>query len=208
MARTRTSVDGKLPKAEAEAVTAAAEVSEEEDKEKSSPREIRLSSGVVLHLRPVPPFLVRKVASKIERPKVPVVDMPEKGRKEENPSDPDYEAALEEYEEKTFDAGFNLMLARGVDIVSVPEGMSGVDDEGWIEELKDFDIDLEVSSPSARKISWLRLCALTTTIDVMNVSQGLSRLTGMGEEEVESAVSSFRNRETRRANRKPKRKSP
>ena len=49
----------------------------------------RLSSGVVLKIKPVPPLLIRQAVAKIKRPKPPVIFLEDKGVEEENPDDPE-----------------------------------------------------------------------------------------------------------------------
>lgn len=165
------------------------------------PREITLSNGIILHLRAVPPFIIRDAAMKVERPKPPIVHIPEKGRSEENPADPDYQDALVRWEGAMIDAGMRQMLRFGVERIELPEGMRGPDDEEWVENLRDADMDCDVSTVGRRNEMWLRYVAMATSQDISLVTNAVGLLSGISEREVSAATSSFRNRALRRADR-------
>ena len=169
------------------------------DENGAAPDEVTLANGVRLKLRSVPPLFVRKAVSHLERPKPPRVHLEEKGREEENPNDPDYIAALEEYGQKTFDAGANVMLAMGVSVLEVPDGMSKPEDEDWVELLEAAGFEPDVHTEAARRLSWLSYYAITSEHDVIKIVLGVSRLTGVGEQEVAAAMEGFRGRAVRPA---------
>lgn len=183
------------PQAQTEPFRAAVSAINEDGKGPAD--EVELKNGVRLKLRAVPPLLVRKAVSKIVRPVPPRVLIEDKGREEENPNDPDYQKALEEYGQKTFDAGANVMLALGVKVLSVPEGLCQPKDDQWVQELAAAGFEPDVSTDPARRLSWISYYAITSEEDVIRIVLGVSRLTGVGESEVAAAMESFRSGEVR-----------
>lgn len=177
----------------------------EKDSSEEPAREITLSNGIRLELKPVPPFLVRKAALGISRPVPPSVSVNDKGRTEPNPNDPDYQKALAEYEEKTSDMGNRVMMIVGTEILEpLPEGIQPPESNEWVELLRILEIEVpegELGEPRQRKYAWLRYYALATAGDVIKVIGGLTRLSGIPEKEVDEAVRSFRGGEGRGAAR-------
>ncbi|KKK93125.1 hypothetical protein LCGC14_2696020, partial [marine sediment metagenome] len=113
----------KAPKGPQERESPAFQAAVEAVTEDTSPKnEVTLENGVVLSVRAVPPLLIRKAVGKVKRPIMPRADVG-KGRVEDNPGDPDYNAAMDEYGQQTFDAGANVMLAAGTRLKSVPKGI-------------------------------------------------------------------------------------
>lgn len=155
---------------------------------------ITLSSGIVLRLKSVPPETVRRAGEKIPKPKPPVVFIESKGREEENPFDPDYAKALEEWIEQCGNSRMDSILVLGVEIHHLPEGVDGPDDSNWLEELEYLGIanPLATENKLARKLDWLKCYALRTGDDIIKVANQLYRKVGaVTEEEVLLAMESF-----------------
>lgn len=188
-----------------EAIGAAAAAVEESQTPQDSV--VTLSNGVKLKLKPVPPFLVRQAAMKLERPKVPKMDIG-KGREEDNPDDPSYQEDLDLYENRATDAGVNVMIAAGTEIMSIPEGVPEVEDDSWLELLAFLEIEVDIERPLARYLTWMRYVGLATAADITLITGRLSKGIGLTEEEVEATAESFRNRAARRANKRRANKAP
>lgn len=180
-----------------EIVQAAVAAAEAEGSEAS--REFRLANGVTLSLKPVPPLLMRRAVANLSPPKVPTVYIDEKGREEENPNDPAYVAAVSEYEQKTFDVGINVLLLAGTAIADVPSGVSAPEAEEWVEQAKMLGVEVDVSSPRARYLSWLQLYALSSLDEIVRVTGAVGRLSNVREEDVTASVASFRRKTLRGA---------
>ena len=165
--------------------------------EDTSPQnEVTLQNGVVLHVRSVPPLLIRKAVGKIKRPIMPRTDVG-KGRVEDNPGDPEYNAAMDEYGQQTFDAGANVMLAAGTSLKSVPKGVDKPEDSGWLEVLEAAGFEPDLKNKTSRFLSWLSYYAITSEKDVVLVVMAVTKLSGVPESEVAAAVETFRGGETR-----------
>ncbi len=171
----------------------------EEAKEESEVvgREIELVNGIRIKLKHVPAALIRRVSTRLEKPKVPKSDWQNKGRVEENPGDPDYLDAMEQYNYEVGEAATNVILSLGIEVVHVPEGVDKIEDEGWVEILDYFKVDADLDSKIGRKLAWLQYYAITSEAEWLKVLGKVSSLIGMTEGEVADAVETFRSRKAR-----------
>ena len=159
--------------------------------EKEVPSDIMLSSGVQLHLKKSPPFVVAQAVSNIHRPEIPMWTNEDKQREEPNPTDPAYEKALLEYHGATGTAIMNALLLFGVDIEEVPDKLPAVGSDDWLEALTYLGIE-KPKTEQIRKLLWLKTVALTEDDDIQAVSTALFAIQGIGEEEVSKAIEAFR----------------
>lgn len=170
------------------------------------PHEVTLSSGVVLGLRPVPPFALQEALRQVRQPEPPMWLNPDKGREEPNPGDPDYLAAVDRYVETRLETIANVTMALGTDLKSVPDGMPGPDDDVWIEEMEvatDGRVQIPRTPPRARYVAWLRYRAMPRTNDIAVVAALPLLLAGISEGEVAAAMASFPRDEERGADPVP-----
>lgn len=159
--------------------------------------QITLESGVVLRLKPVSPMMLRSAAKHLERPRPPVVNIPEKGRDEENPNDPDYIRAVAQWSIDVAEAGLSVALMLGTEVESVPEGMAGHEDDAWIEAIEGVDAIVGGTTTIHREgrgryLDWLRLYAIGSETDFFRLSRVLTSGVALSEEEVNAAAASFR----------------
>lgn len=161
------------------------------------PARFRCSSGVVLRLRKIPPFILKEVQASFRPPEVPKVYMDDKETSEENPSDPTYMRALRAYQSALGDALNGVMLVRGTEVESVPDGMPRPEDNSWVDDLNDLpgveNGALAVpNTPRRRYYCWLKYVALTDSRDLTGLLRKLSELAGNTlEVDVARAVESF-----------------
>jgi len=156
------------------------------------PMMVQLSSGIVLKVRPVPPLAIRQAVMNVERPRVPIVFIEEKGREEENPDDPGYREALFEYQMATGLVAMKALLLLGTEVDTLPDGMVGPSDDAWLDELQEVGVEVEAKSPRARYLAWLQFYALKTNEDITAAMEGPRKASGITEEDVALAVQSFR----------------
>jgi hypothetical protein len=163
------------------------------------PSELILSNGIVLSLRPIPPGIIERAIARLERPKVPKITLKDKGVEEENPNDPEYLDALAIRERKVIETSTNVMLLVGTAIKSIPDGLCGPNDS-WLdtEMLSYLGVEAEMKTKYDRYLSWLNLYGLACQEDVLVVLSAVTKMAGLGEEDVQAAVSRFRSRKTRR----------
>jgi hypothetical protein len=113
------------------------------------------STGVRGKLKAVAPALITTVVSKLKEPPVPLWHNPEKDRDEENPADPNYLMALDEYNNKRGTVTIDALAMFGVDLQDpLPE------DEMWLYGLKVLGIDVDVNDKIAKTFAYKRYIAV------------------------------------------------
>ncbi len=151
---------------------------------------VELSTGVKLKIRPVPRHFMYEVTRRFVRPKPPFVET-KKGRKEENPGDPEYADALERFLADTANAATDVALLRGTDIDFVPKDVPKPDSKAFREEMELLGLPM-LDSSRARYLYWIKSVACATSEDINELLGELGRLTGVAESDVEDAVTRFR----------------
>lgn len=169
-------------------VAAVMALEESEDFQKD---EITLSSGLRLRLKTVPKHFIYGVTKDIPAPRVPLVKIEGKKRPIENPDDPDYKEAVEEWIVVTANAATDVALLRGTEILELPEDMIGPDSTTWIEELEVLGLPMR-DNARARYLYWIKAVAVPETSDLSALMEALGRLTGVTEDDVADAVERFR----------------
>ena len=172
-----------------EALRVAADVAEEEAAGSVQKGTVTLSNGIVLKLKPVPPFLLRQAVTKLKEPKPPKMDIG-KGREEENPDHPDFLAAKGEYDALVIEAVTNVAFVMGTEAASIPDGLWGPDGDDWLEIPEILGIEVD-QRPRGRYLAWLRYYAVTSQEDVLQILLAMSTKLGLTEEEVGLAAHSF-----------------
>jgi hypothetical protein len=162
------------------------------------PERVKLSNGIELKIRKVPPLLLTRAQEQIAVPKVPESYIEAKGETEENPNHPDYLKAVEEYNNAVNMAALNAMLLTGTSFADAPEGIDKPEDSGWAETLDALGIPVPTSTPG-RYLAWLRYYALEDPMDMLEVMTAVGRVTGIAEADVLKAVEAFRSGEGRGA---------
>lgn len=153
-----------------------------------------LSTGVLVRFVPVSMTLLSETQSAIPDPDVPMWENVDKGTVEPNPDHPDYLKALRKAEGDRNRAALDTMIMFGVELVN------GVPDSDWLSKLKlarrvgltTVDVDsFDLESDIELEYLYKRYVAVTTKdmVDVMRHCSGVS------EEDVEEAVSSFQSDE-------------
>ena len=154
--------------------------------------ELTLVNGVVLRFKDISPLVMRRAASQIPEPPVPTFENPTTGRTEENPAHPDYERALDARNVTLYETMLATVMLLGTTIHFVPEDVWGVDSDDWVDALETAGIDVPRESPARRKLSWLKLYALSTGRDVALSTAIALHYSGLSEAEVTQSMSSFR----------------
>lgn len=152
---------------------------------------LTLSNGIVLRLKPVAPFAVRQAALGIPDPKVPRVFIEDKGREELNPNDPDYLAAVDDVRVERISAVTTLMFMAGTEVISVPDGTSGPEDDDWIDMLEAAGLTIDRTNKYKRYYQWLAWYA-ASEVDISLIVAGVSAISGVREEDVQKAIAGFR----------------
>lgn len=175
------------------------------------PDEHVLASGIRFRLKAVPPFLMREAHQKLRRlmPRPPVVHIEDKDTQEENPNDPAYKRAMEDFDERSGDLINAVYLCLGSDVTHVPDGVCKYTDTEWADNLLevfalggDGNENMLVLPDSGRKryYAWLKFYALAQVGDFGALVRKIQDLSGgTREEDVAQATDSFPDNEERGA---------
>lgn len=199
MAEGSTNGAGPAPADDAARDAAIAVINGERAEIADKPGELTLSNGIVLRLKAPPQHLIREVSSRVPAPEIPVVMIEEKGRKEENPSDPDYQAALVKWNNDQALAAADVALLMGTECLSVPPDMFRPEEDGWLSFLKIVGVEPDLGTPSEahpltpeRYWAWLRFYALRNDEDSFLAVRSPLWLANLSEEDVAKTIASFR----------------
>lgn len=165
-------------------------VEEAEERERGILESVTLSTGVELKLKPVPKQLILQVTSKFKLPKVPTYFNESKGRDEENPDDPDYQEAAEQYLTDIAVATTDVVFLRGTEIISIPKGFPGPDSKDWKAEMEILGMSM-IDNKRARYLAWIKGMAAPLDSDISILMEEIGRQTGVSEKDTEEAVKRF-----------------
>lgn len=175
-------------------------VNEVEAAQAVDPNLLTTSKGVVIRVQGIPNMMLADARRKIKPPKIPTWHNPDKDRDEENPNDPEYIDALQEYNMRVGTMGVTAMLAFGTEVMGkLPADVQSASDPGWSDDLKEIlDVDVPAGG-KGRYAAWLRLYVLSDP-DLTEVTRAVSRASGIvTEAEVEVEQDNFRPDEERDA---------
>lgn len=157
---------------------------------------VTLSTGVVLRLKQPSGWAVTEVTRQMmrERPKPPVLHNPDADRDEENEADPDYQAALTDWDNRLLERKYEVVIATGTEVESVPSGMPAPNDPAWEEMLAALGIPQPAEmTPTQRYIRWVKYVAAPAwPEDWMLLVLRTAPRAGTPEVEVAAAAESFR----------------
>ena len=159
---------------------------------------ITTSIGVVLEIRKPSVFALREVERQIGRnkPKPPEIYLEDKDRSEPNENDPDYLAAVNEWQSDGTERQYGVAIMTGTTIHSVPEDVPHFDSDEWPGILTAIGIDLG-KTKQEQYLQWVKYIAAPSVQDMALILAKVLSLLGVREEEVAVAMDAFRSDETR-----------
>lgn len=162
---------------------------------------ITLTTGVELEVFKPAILAIREVERQVNalRPKPPSIYREDKETNEENPEDPDYIAAFQEWQTEGTERQFNIALITGTRIARVPEGIAKLDSEEWHGILRVLGVEL-AKTKEERYIQWAKYVAAPELKDFFMIIGRVMSLIGVREEEVAEAVEAFRGNTEERVN--------
>ena len=147
-----------------------------------------LSTGVVGRIVPVGASLIDDVVASIQDPKPPLFFNEDKGREEENPTDPTYIEALEAAQRQRAVAAMETLLLFGLELQELPP------DEEWLPKLKymqkrgHISLDgFDLNDPMERELLYKKYIAVGTA-DLIKIGQHA----GLNSRDVEEAARTFK----------------
>lgn len=155
------------------------------------PGEYISRNGIVFKLKKVSRLLILDATKKILPPEVPVIYLEDKGRKEENPSDPIYIQKMQDYNAERGLLTSTLIVAFGSEVIHLTEDYIKFESPEWEEDLKDFGVDIPIKG-KARYAAWVKYHLLDDE-DVTDLIRSIMRFSGITiEEDVNRAEANFR----------------
>lgn len=155
---------------------------------------VELGTGVVIRPKALNQDTFLSILARFPEPLIPTVYDEGRGRTIENPDDPDY---LDKVKWRNVELAQAMTLATyalGVEVVSIPDGFPGPNDEDWLDERMVAGL-ASGNSPRARLMDWLRHKATINTServpgDNARIMRAVGRLTGTVEADVSEAAKS------------------
>ena len=150
--------------------------------------------GITFKMRKVSRILVVDAARKITLPKPPKVMIEDKGRVEENPADPDYQAALADANYNKAMVVVNAYVVLGTKPIEVPVDIEALESTEWVDSLAELDPNFEQpKSARSRYLQWLKYIALDDT-QLNELVTNVMRYSGVTlETDVQQSTQGFRN---------------
>lgn len=166
------------------------------ESDKRAPRVFTCANGVHLRLRAVPSLAIVAIQKQLKEPPVPTFFNEEKQRDEENPNDPNYITALNQYRSDSADATTTAYLANGVTVIEpLPEGIPALDDEEWAEGYRLSGLDIP-DKGIGRRVAWLKY-VIVGDEDLGDLIGQIALAGGLvTEEAVQDVAATFRNNST------------
>ena len=153
---------------------------------------VTLSTGVKLKCSKVPEWMVADIYDEFnkKRPPIPVYFNDRKGREEPNPNDPNYLAAIEDWELEVAMALNNALIIAGTEIESIPKSMHGPDNKDWLNKMS--AMGRPVYNEYLAYLQWIKYYAGPSAIeDTRIILEVVGRLSGIRESDVEAAARRF-----------------
>lgn len=155
---------------------------------------VELGTGVVIRPKMLNQDTFMSILARFHEPPVPTVYDESRGRTIENPDDPVYLDKLKWRNVQLAEALTLATYALGVEVVSIPDGFPGPNDEDWLDERMVAGL-ASGNSPRARLMDWLRHKATINTpdrkpTDNARIMRAVGRLTGTVEADVSEAAKS------------------
>lgn len=160
--------------------------------ERKKDNTVALSTGVILKVKSVSRMLLGDLMRKYERPKPPLVFNKDIGRQEENVNDPDYKARINKYDTDVAMGVVDVMIMMGTELKSVPKGISALDSD-WDDGYDALGIN--VGSGKKRYLNWVKHIAAPDDEDVNNIINAIGKLSGVAEDDVNTAANLFRDKD-------------
>jgi hypothetical protein len=155
---------------------------------------IQLSSGYWVRIRPVSAHLIDGAQAMIETPEPPMVFIEEKGREEQNPSDPAYLRALERVDIDRSLAATDAMILFGVELVTEDGDKYELPpDSEWLDKLNllarkgiislsEYDLD----DPLDKEFAFKKLVVISSVdLPVVAMANGVQGI------DIENALDTF-----------------
>ena len=147
-------------------------------------------NGSKFKLQRVSNIIISDAAKKLKAPRPPEVYIEEKGRSEENPSDPDYLEEVSNYDYDRAMLALNVYLSLGTKVLELGPGVESVDSTDWSDTLGEIGLTIPATG-RGRYVAWIKYIALGDD-EKQEIMQRIMSLSGATlQAEVREAEASF-----------------
>lgn len=168
-------------------LNAVAEVESEANKGQEDNR-TELSSGVILVLGKVNVLTIQALINKFKYPPVPEIFDKERGRAIKNPDSQLYQEMKAEVDAARTMAVMDAILAFGTVVEHIPENITPIESEDWVDRLELIGLDVKVNTPAARQLAWIRHVAIVNVGDMQKLASRYGVALGVTEEGVADSL--------------------
>jgi hypothetical protein len=149
---------------------------------------LTLSTGYRGRIVPVGASLIDEIVARVKVPEVPTFFNEEKGREEENPTDPKYLKELQEAQQKRVKFSLDAMVMFGLELEDgLPENDRWLQKLKYMEKIGALDLsDYDLDDPFEKEFVFKRYIAVGT-VDLV----AIGRKAGLSPAAVEEAAKSF-----------------
>lgn len=153
---------------------------------------IQLATGVVLEVVEASIFAIQKVQSRLakEEPQPPMVTSSDEAHQEPNESDPEYARQIAEWKANLVEKSYEVAVATGTKIVTLPDGFPNVESTEWSETLAVFGVEVAETGP-LRYADWIKYEAAKGPSDFARLLKAVMTGIGTTEQEVAEAIATF-----------------
>ncbi len=140
---------------------------------------------------PLPSLLLNRIYSQYPDPSPPMVEieLPSGGKRmEPNPNDPDYLERLERHRLQVARKVLDVVLLRGLEVLSIPPHVPPLEESGWVEEISYLTGAEVPPSGPGRKLAWLEAFIFLGAEDYRTVQTECLLLSGVPLEEAVMAA--------------------
>lgn len=156
--------------------------------------QLTTGKGVVLQLARVNTLIIEEQTRKLAVPKPPKVYLKEKEREEENPNDPEYLAAVNDYNRALGDLAVDYYIMLGSTALVVPSEVPAVDSD-WPEWFEQVGIDMSwvAAAGPRRYLAWVKYVACSDHNEYLAIPQRVQVMSGLvAEVDAATAEGTFR----------------
>lgn len=164
--------------------------------------DVTLSTGVKVRLTRPSSSMLGEIMAEMhsKRPAVPQIMNSDKGRMEDNPSDPDYQNKVQLWLAQVTESTYQASVALGCKIIEIPEDMAKSESEDFFDILDLLGIP-KASSKIRRTGQWLKFVGAPTDEDWLIILKPIMEKLGVFEQAVAEATKFFRSNAERAADR-------
>lgn len=156
-------------------------------------------TGVRLRIKKVSQMIIADAKRRIPVPQIPKWFNPDKEREEENPNDPAYLTAVNNYNWDTAMLAMRVYMILGTEIIEpLPPNVLPPESTKWSDMIFAADPDADIPADGPRRyFAWLKYHAFDDE-DQTRILQAVVRMSGqVSEDDVRVAQDSFRGQSTR-----------